>query len=326
MASRDLTQTFLKHRDRYRSIGRLESISNSRKSGAFSKIKGALRTPAADGEKGKLLAGHDLEMGEVCGVQPPEWILVVDSVRGDMEVMRRDIDSLKSSHARHLKEMFSVRVDENKAKISQLAASITSRFSSCEARIRGLTSVSTAAGRGGSMHPSERSVRENAKQSLACDLSALSSLFKAEQQAYTRCLRGQEERSKGYAPDVQRFDEVFNESKGFTQQQLEALEDTEEMAEQRARDINKVVSSVGALQGMFKELAVLVIEQGTILDRIDQHTQHARDMTSEAVKELTIARDSQKKGSLMKCIVCLGVLVALLAGVLVLKLTGAFKS
>jgi syntaxin 16 len=319
MASRDLTQTFLKHRDRYRSIGRLESISNNRKSGAFSKIKGALRTPAADGEKGKLLAGHDLEMGEVCGVQPPEWILVVDGVRGDMEVMRRDIDSLKSSHARHLKEMFSVRVDENKAKISQLAASISSRLFSCEARIRGLTSASK-------MHPSERSVRENAKQSLACDLSALSSLFKAEQQAYARCVRGQEERSRGYAPDAQRFDQVFNESKGFTQQQLEALEDTEEMAEQRARDINNVVSSVGALQGMFKELAVLVIEQGTILDRIDQHTQHARDMTSEAVKELTIARDSQKKGSLMKCIVCLGVLVALLAGVLVLKLTGAFKS
>ena len=49
-------------------------------------------------------------------------------------------------------------------------------------------------------------------------------------------------------------------------------------------------------------------------------------MTSDAVKELTIARDLLKKGSLMKCIVCLGILVALLAGVPVLKLTGAFKS
>jgi syntaxin 16 len=215
--------------------------------------------------------------------------------------------------------MFSVRVDDNKSKISQLAASITSRFSSCEARIRGLT-----AGHG--VHPSERSVRENAKQSLACDLSALSSLFKAEQQAYTRCLRGQEEHSKGYAPDLQRFDEVFNESKGFTQQQLQALEDTEEMVEQRARDIDSVVSSVTALQTIFKELAVLVIEQGTILDRIDQHTSHARDMTSDAVKELTIARDSQQKGSLMKCIVCLAVLVALLAGILFMKIAGAFKS
>ena len=39
-----------------------------------------------------------------------------------------------------------------------------------------------------------------------------------------------------------------------------------------------------------------MIEQGTILDRIDQHTSHARDMTSDAVKELTIARDSQGQG------------------------------
>jgi syntaxin 16 len=319
MASRDLTQTFLKYRDRYRSIGRLESMSNGRKTGAFSKIKGVLRAPAVDGEKGKLLASHDLEMGAMCRVEAPEWMLIVDGVRADMDVVRRDIDALKSSHARHLKEMFSVRVDDNKSKISQLAASITSRFSSCEARIRGLT-----AGHG--MHPSERSVRENAKQSLACDLSALSSLFKAEQQAYTRCLRGQEEHSKGYTPDLQRFDEVFNESKGFTQQQLQALEDTEEMVEQRARDIDSVVSSVTALQTIFKELAVLVIEQGTILDRIDQHTSHARDMTSDAVKELTIARDSQQKGSLMKCIVCLAVLVALLAGILFMKIAGAFKS
>jgi syntaxin 16 len=319
MASRDLTQTFLKYRDRYRSIGRLESMSNGRKTGAFSKIKGVLRAPAVDGEKGKLLASHDLEMGAMCRVEAPEWMLIVDGVRADMDVVRRDIDALKSSHARHLKEMFSVRVDDNKSKISQLAASITSRFSSCEARIRGLT-----AGHG--MHPSERSVRENAKQSLACDLSALSSLFKAEQQAYTRCLRGQEEHSKGYTPDLQRFDEVFNESKGFTQQQLQALEDTEEMVQQRARDIDSVVSSVTALQTIFKELAVLVIEQGTILDRIDQHTSHARDMTSDAVKELTIARDSQQKGSLMKCIVCLAVLVALLAGILFMKIAGAFKS
>ena len=321
MASRDVTQTFLKYRDRYRSIGRLESISNSRqgKGGTFSKIKGALRTPAADGEKGKLLAGHDLEMGSASNVQPPEWMLIVDGVRADMDVLRRDVDALKSSHARHLKEMFSVRVDENKSKISQLAATITSRFASCEARIRGLT-----AGQG--MHPSERTVRDNAKQSLACDLSALSSLFKAAQQAYTRCLRGQEEHSKGYVPDLHRFDQVFNESKGFTQQQLQALEDTEEMVEQRARDIHNVVSSVSELQSIFKELAVLVIEQGTMLDRIDQHTQHARDMTADAVKELTIARDSQKKGSLMKCIVCLGLLVALLAGILVMKIAGAFKS
>ena len=63
-----------------------------------------------------------------------------------------------------------------------------------------------------------------------------------------------------------------------------------------------------------------------MLDRIDQHTQHARDTTADAVKELTIARDSQKKGSLMKCIVCLGLLVALLAGILVMKVAGAFKS
>jgi syntaxin 16 len=318
MACRDVTQTFLKYRDRYRSISRLESISSGRKVGPFSKIKGALRAPAVDGEKGKLLASHDLEMGAMACVQPPDWMLTVDGVTADMEAVRRDIDALKSCHARHLKEMFSVRVDENKSKISQLAAAVTSRFSSCEARIRGLTA-------GPGMHPSERAVRENAKQSLACDLSALSSLFKCEQQAYTRCLRGQEEHSKGYTPDLQRFDEVFNESKGFTQQQLQALEDTEEMVEQRARDIDSVVSSVSALQTMFKELAVLVIEQGTILDRIDQHTQHARDMTSDAVKELTIARDSQKKGSLMKCIVCLGVLVALLAGILVMKIAGAFK-
>jgi syntaxin 16 len=319
MASRDITQTFLKYRDRYRSIGRLESISSSRKVGAFSKIKGALRTPAAEGEKGKLLAGHDLEMGLVSNVQPPEWMLIVDSVRADMDAMRRDVESLKTLHARHLKEMFSVRVDENKSKISQLTAAITTRFASCEGRIRGLT-----AGQG--MHSSERTVRENAKQSLACDLSSLSLLFKAAQQAYTRCLRGQEEHSKGYVPDLQRFDQVFNESKGFTQQQLQALEDTEEMVEQRARDINNVVSSVSELQSIFKELAVLVIEQGTMLDRIDQHTQHARDTTADAVKELTIARDSQKKGSLMKCIVCLGLLVALLAGILVMKVAGAFKS
>jgi syntaxin 16 len=46
------------------------------------------------------------------------------------------------------------------------------------------------------------------------------------------------------------------------------------------------VKSINDLASIFKDLSVLVIEQGTILDRIDYNVQEAKDNVQIAVKEL----------------------------------------
>ena len=56
---------------------------------------------------------------------------------------------------------------------------------------------------------------------------------------------------------------------GFNDMQLEMLRNYESDINQRDKEIAAIAKSIGELATIFKELSVLVIDQGTILDRID---------------------------------------------------------
>eukprot|EP00435_Cladocopium_sp_Y103_P069894 s617_g34.t1 len=57
------------------------------------------------------------------------------------------------------------------------------------------------------------------------------------------------------------------------QEQLAELDEMEVIAAQRSSEIAQIASSVVELNRIFKDLASLVIDQGTVLDRIDFNTE-----------------------------------------------------
>merc|ERR1719336_669013 len=89
---------------------------------------------------------------------------------------------------------------------------------------------------------------------------------------------------------------------GFTDSQLAELDAMEINAEQRSAEICQIASSISDLHTIFKELAVLVIDQGTILDRIDYNIEHSVHSLVEGNKQLQTAETSQKSNRAMKCI------------------------
>ena len=64
---------------------------------------------------------------------------------------------------------------------------------------------------------------------------------------------------------------------------------------------------------------MLVIDQGTILDRIDYNIEQAADRVSHAVVELKKANEYQKKSRAMLCIYVLLLLCGLMIIILVIK-------
>lgn len=100
------------------------------------------------------------------------------------------------------------------------------------------------------------------------------------------------------------------------------LED-EELASSRIRssEIKTLVSTINDLAVLFKELSVLVVEQGTILDRIDYNIECAHKDTKQAVVHLEntveIEKSVRAKG-LMGCLIASIILCML---ILVLKHT-----
>ena len=64
---------------------------------------------------------------------------------------------------------------------------------------------------------------------------------------------------------------------------------------------------------------MLVIDQGTILDRIDYNMEAAVDHVKAGVVELVKAEEHQKNAMPFRCIILLVVLIAIMLGVLIWK-------
>lgn len=61
------------------------------------------------------------------------------------------------------------------------------------------------------------------------------------------------------------------EDTGFTDMQLAQVTQSEHLVSERDEEISKIVETIGELAQIMKDLSVLVVEQGTILDRYDMH-------------------------------------------------------
>ena len=107
----------------------------------------------------------------------------------------------------------------------------------------------------------------------------------------------------------------------FSAAQTLQLVMAERMTEEREKAITQVAESVGELAEIFKEIQVLVIDQGTILDRIDYNIEQAADRVGNAVVELNKANEYQKKSRTMLCIYILLLLCGFMVIVLILKKT-----
>lgn len=86
-------------------------------------------------------------------------------------------------------------------------------------------------------------------------------------------------------------------------------------------EINGLVKSINDLAALFKDLSVLVVEQGTILDRIDYNIESAKEDTLNANKNLEAVQKMEKSNRARNCIKCQVTAIAVLVVIVALKYT-----
>ena len=185
----------------------------------------------------------------------------------------------------------------------------------------------------------QQSVRKNIERRVAQQLQDLGGEFRRGHKSYLAKLKGQT--IEEYRPDLSLNDSgagpsasgggFFDEEEGrcdpscadprFSAAQTLQLVMAERMTDEREKAIHQVAESVGELAEIFKEIQVLVIDQGTILDRIDYNIEQAADRVGNAVVELNKANEHQKKSRTMLCIYVLLLLCGFMVIVLILKKT-----
>jgi len=113
--------------------------------------------------------------------------------------------------------------------------------------------------------------------------------------------------------------------RSFSQSTLQAsshqklLQSNDVAISQREREIEDIAQGIIELADLFRDLQNMVIDQGTMLDRIDYNVERMGTDVKEADKELKVAEGYQKKTTKRKIIFLLLLIIAGMIILLVLK-------
>ncbi|THD26381.1 Syntaxin-16 [Fasciola hepatica] len=261
----------------------------------------------------------DTESGRPVNRFPPEWQRLVNSVQYTFTVIRQKMKELIALHDRHLMATnLDDNVDEDQ-EIEQQTKELTEIFSLSHRQLGQLSKLrhSSSLWKGNQV----QKCSENVLSSLARTLQDLSTAFRRAQSSYLNKLKSRDERIKGYLSMGPQLDDGLSgtaDEFGDNEYQLwEAqrqrrgmlLEENTNMVVQREQEINQIVRSIHELNEIFRDVAQLVVDQGTIVDRIDYNVEHTQMRVESGLKQLTEARKHQSKDRKMLVILVLAALV-----------------
>ena len=230
---------------------------------------------------------------------PPLW---VDSFEVISEKLQKIQDSLNLL-GKAQKQRLAITFGETKQKeteIKALSDKITEMIRFAEKEIKEITKFQG--------NPEDSTIRKNITQSLAQRLQTLTSTFRKLQQHYMSSLSSFETDNLLEEPQESILD----------LQEEESVVAYNVLAE-RDSAINQLVDNLNELGTIFKELANLVVHQGTILDRIDYNIEQTLENTQKGEQELIKAEKHQKCTRATSCILFLIFGIFMLIIMLVLK-------
>eukprot|EP00898_Chlorokybus_atmophyticus_P005022 jgi/Chlat1/5520/Chrsp369S00408 len=312
MATRNRTSTYVKYRDTARGqqkVFRVPGVSSGH---------GDASLELSDMSRTKLLAAPDGSNRANGGAStaksatehlPPAWVDLSDAIAEEMVVIRSRMAELAKAHEKALRPTFDD--SSNQQAVSEAEAlqqDITRRLKRCEAQLHKLSARDQSA---------DAAVRKNVQRRVATELSELSMQFLA----YARLLQATTGVGAAFEVEEKPRDDSHGQviDMGFSEQALMVVHHADGLAVERESEINKIVQSVNDLAQVMQDLSVLVIDQGTILDRIDYNVEQVHQKVEEGLQQLKRADQTQKKSRMFLCIMLLLVMCLVMLVILIAK-------
>ncbi|XP_056850582.1 syntaxin-42 isoform X3 [Raphanus sativus] len=311
MATRNRTTVYRKHRDACKSARAPLSDSFGGPviemvSGSFARSNHSSYAPLSTNDPGPSSSDDAFTIG-----LPPAWVDDSEEITFNIQKVRDKMGELAKAHSKALMPTFGDNRGDQRV-VEMLTHEITDLLRKSEKRLHNLST------RGG---PSQESnLRKNVQRSLATDLQSLSMELRRKQSTYLKRLQQQKEGQDGVDLEfnmngkMSRLDED-EELGGMTVK----LKEGQHVSAEREREIQQVLGSVNDLAQIMKDLSALVIDQGTIVDRIDYNIQNVSSSVEEGYKQLQKAERTQREGAMVKCATILLILCLIMIVLLILK-------
>jgi syntaxin 16 len=198
---------------------------------------------------------------------------------------------LDKLHARHVLPGFDDKSEEE-GEIERITSEITNvkiqikwtnnqQFHECQRQIKDVQRQAKG------LIDTEAIMAKNIQISLATKVQESSTMFRKKQASYLRRLGGNERSSTpSFWDDTSAPDYDVSISQSALRQQQSQRRTNDVAIAQREREIEDIAKGIIELSEIFKELQTMVIDQGTMLDRIDYNVEMTRDRVKGAQVDL----------------------------------------
>ncbi|KAF4620810.1 hypothetical protein D9613_000692 [Agrocybe pediades] len=256
---------------------------------------------------------------------PPQWVDISDQVEQILANTEANIHALDKLHAKHVLPGFSDRSQEERD-IEDLTTQITKDFRRCQSLIQRIPHVFPP---NSQQSTHETRAGKNVQRGLAAKVQDLSATFRKKQRVYMDKLQGHATKNQDLllasgaislkgSDGMSAVDDDIRAASHTRQQSLVHADSTHQL-QARDRELTEIANSIASLAELFKDLSVLVIDQGTLLDSVEYNIEQTAVQMEDAVQELTVATRYQKNTGKRKCIFLLLLIIFGLIIVLIFK-------
>ncbi|KAF5370671.1 hypothetical protein D9758_001811 [Tetrapyrgos nigripes] len=216
------------------------------------------------------------------------------------------VQALERLHAKHVLPGFSDRSSEEH-EIEAATSDITKDFRKCQALIQRIAPANPHQfPPSSSKSQSDAQAAKNVQRALAAKVQDLSATFRKKQRVYMEKLQGHAIKNqdllvasgtislKGSAGMSSLNEDVQAAAHTQSQSLMHASSTVDVDLQARDRELSEIAKSIAQLAELFKDLSVLVIDQGTLLDSVEYNIEQTASQMKDAVSELNTATRYQK--------------------------------
>uniref|UniRef100_A0A915Q6C4 t-SNARE coiled-coil homology domain-containing protein n=1 Tax=Setaria digitata TaxID=48799 RepID=A0A915Q6C4_9BILA len=220
---------------------------------------------------------------------PPEWVNYLDEAQYELTRIRSRLKQIREIQQNHISKPSFMEDLESQKEMDKSTEEVTEMFTHCQRLISFIEKAYVTE------NTQQSVLRGNVISTLRLTLSNLAVDFRTNQAKFLKQIEARKETVNSYllastdwvntevlddAPvDISRdgkfaFQQLvitifIKFERSLTMEQIQLLLQNADMVKERERDVMSVSKSIVELNSLFKDLASMVIDQGTILDQID---------------------------------------------------------
>ena len=248
------------------------------------------------------------------------WMSIVEEIKVVIIEIKSKIKLLNEVHKEHFYNIF----DGNSTftTIEYVSDDISRKIMQVKTKINLIDKID-------SITNDENKLKKNIKQMLTKDIYACFEEFKQLQNSFVNDVEIMKKRTKNSLEEIvidnyndNNNNNNINSIDNAPMTNISLIDDGDKMMLiERNKELQIIEKNVRNLAELFNDVAILVDDQGIIIDRIDYNIETASTNTELGVKEITEAEVSTSTSRTRSCILLLIVLLIIMIILLIIKFT-----